>query len=194
MIITFFFTCICILLNPLCYGKNIREYTPSSHELQLEIAELKHQIRTFKVDLQLVEEKIAAQKNTDLLADCKTLQLRIQAQETTIDKLSSTIKTLERYAQQLLEHQNKIDIQLRTHENQLQNVSELKNTLANILKKMNSTTEKQQVKSYRVQAGDSLEKIARRHLVSVEALKASNKLTNDTIFIGQELQIPHGTK
>jgi N-acetylmuramoyl-L-alanine amidase len=42
-----------------------------------------------------------------------------------------------------------------------------------------------------VQAGDSLEKIARKHLISVEALKAFNKLKNDTIFIGQELQIPH---
>lgn len=194
MINTFFFACICILLNPLCHGKNTREYTPSSYELQLEIAELKHQIRTLKVDLQLIEEKISTQKNTDLLADCKTLPSRIQIQENTIDNLSSTIKNLEKYVQQLLEHQNNTDTQLQTHENQLQNVSELKNTLANILKKMNSTTEKKRVKSYRVQAGDSLEKIARRHLVSVEALKASNKLTSDTIFIGQELQIPYGTK
>lgn len=194
MINAFFFVCICILSNPLCYGKNAREYTPSPYELQLEIAELKHQIRTFKVDLHLIEEKISAQEKTDSPADYKDLQSRIQAQENIIDNLSSTIKGLEKYVKQLLEHQNNIDSQLQTYASQLQNVSELKNTLAHILKKMDSTTGKPRLRSYRVQAGDSLEKIARRYLVSVESLKASNKLSNDTIFIGQELQIPHGTK
>jgi LysM repeat protein len=191
MINSFFFSCVCLLIAPFCYGKSTREYIPSSYELQLEIAELKHQIRTCKVDLQLLEEKISTQKNPDLLSDCKELQSRIQMQESTIDKLSRTMRNLEKHMQKLLEQQNNTEMQLKTHESQLQNVSALKNTLADILKKMNSAARKTQVKSYRVQAGDSLEKIARKHLISVEALKAFNKLKNDTIFIGQELQIPH---
>lgn len=177
----------CILLTTFCYGKT-HEYNPSSYELQLEIADLKHQIRTFEVDMQLIEEKIPEP------IDCKALQSRIQMQENTIDKLSSEIKNLKKDIQQLLEHLNKINTQLTAHENRLQNVSELKSTLADLLKKIHSSTIKTRVKSYKVQGGDSLEKIARLHHVSVEALKANNKLIKDTIFPGQELQIPHDTK
>ena len=83
---------------------------------------------------------------------------------------------------------------MTTHENRLQSVSELKNTLADLLTKIHSSTTKTRVKSYKVQGGDSLEKIARLHHISVEALKANNKLIKDTIFPGQELQIPHDTK
>lgn len=187
---TFFLTC--LLITTFCYGKNTCEYTPSSYELQLEVTELKHQIRTLKVDIQLMEEKVDAQKNPELFADCKALQLRIQRQENTINGLSSEIKNMERSIQQLLEHQKKTERQLNAHESRLQNVSELKNTLANLLKKMHASTTKKQ--SYRVQAGDSLEKIAKLHRVSVETIKANNKLTSDTIFIGQELQISHDTK
>ncbi|MGL5626980.1 MAG: LysM peptidoglycan-binding domain-containing protein [Candidatus Rhabdochlamydia sp.] len=187
---TFFLTC--LFITTFCYGKNTREYTPSSYELQLEITELKHQIRTLKVDMQLIEEQVNAPKNPELLIDCKALQLRIQRQENTIESLSSGIKNVERSIQQLLEHQNKTEAQLTAHENRLQNVSELKNTLANLLKKMHSSTTKKQ--SYRVQAGDSLEKIAKLHRISVETIKANNKLTSDTIFIGQELQISHDAK
>ena len=184
---TFFLAC--MLITTFCYGKT-REYNPSSYELQLEIADLKHQIRTLEVDMQLMEEKIDAQKTSE----SKTLQSRIQTQEEVIDKLCSKIQILEKNIEQLLKHQNEINTQLTTHENRLQSVSELKNTLADLLKKIHSSTTKIRARSYKVQGGDSLEKIARLHHVSVEALKANNKLIKDTIFPGQELQIPHDTK
>lgn len=187
---TFFLTC--LLITTFCYGKAAREYSPSSYELQLEITELKHQIHTLKVDMQLMEEKVDTQKNPELLVDYKALQSRIQRQENTIDHLSSGIKNIKRSIQQLLDHQNKTEIQLNAHENRLQNVSELKNTLATLLKKMHSSATKKQ--SYRVKSGDSLEKIAKLHHISVETIKTNNKLTSDTIFIGQELQISHDTK
>ncbi|MDR2540094.1 MAG: LysM peptidoglycan-binding domain-containing protein [Chlamydiales bacterium] len=186
------FFLVCMLITPFCYGKT-REYSPSSYELQLEIANLKHQIRTFEVDMQLMEEKINAQKPSDPM-DCMALQSRMQMQENIIDTLSSEIKTLKKDTQQLLEHLNKINTQLITHEKGLQNVSELKNVLADLLKKIHSSTIKTGVKSYKVQAGDSLEKIAKLHHISVEGLKANNKLIKDTIFPGQELQIPHDAK
>lgn len=46
--------------------------------------------------------------------------------------------------------------------------------------------------SYTVKAGDSLSRIAKRHGVSVSALKAANGLTGDMIRIGQVLLIPGG--
>lgn len=45
-------------------------------------------------------------------------------------------------------------------------------------------------KSYKVQSGDSLEKIARRHDISVQALKEANQLSSDQIMINQTLKIP----
>ena len=45
--------------------------------------------------------------------------------------------------------------------------------------------------SYRVQRGDSLDKIAHRHGTSVDELKRLNGLTGDTIFPNQELRLPH---
>lgn len=45
-------------------------------------------------------------------------------------------------------------------------------------------------KTYKVQPGDSLEKIARTHKVSIQSLRAANQLTGDRILIGQTLKIP----
>lgn len=45
-------------------------------------------------------------------------------------------------------------------------------------------------KIYKVQPGDSLEKIARANGVSVPQLKEMNQLTNDRIIVGQSLKIP----
>lgn len=45
-------------------------------------------------------------------------------------------------------------------------------------------------KTYKVQPGDSLEKVARMHKVSVQALRDANKLNQDRIMVGQTLKIP----
>ena len=43
---------------------------------------------------------------------------------------------------------------------------------------------------YRIVSGDSLSKIANQFDVSIAAIKATNGLTSDTIYIGRELLIP----
>jgi LysM repeat protein len=45
--------------------------------------------------------------------------------------------------------------------------------------------------TYKVQSGDSLEKIARIHKVSIKSLKEANNLSSDRINIGQTLKIPN---
>ena len=44
--------------------------------------------------------------------------------------------------------------------------------------------------SYRVKNGDSLEKIARTHQTTVQAIKDLNGLTSDKIVVGKLLKIP----
>ena len=53
-----------------------------------------------------------------------------------------------------------------------------------------SPTSSSSVKTYVVVSGDTLSKIAAKFGVSVTALKAANKLTTDTIKVGQKLVIP----
>jgi LysM repeat protein len=43
---------------------------------------------------------------------------------------------------------------------------------------------------YKVQPGDSLERIARAKKVSVQSLRDANQLNNDRIIVGQKLKIP----
>lgn len=45
-------------------------------------------------------------------------------------------------------------------------------------------------KLYKVQSGDSLEKIARIHKVPLQALRDANQLNSDRIIVGQTLRIP----
>lgn len=45
-------------------------------------------------------------------------------------------------------------------------------------------------KTYKVQAGDTLKKIARDQKTSVKALREANQLFNDRIIVGQTLKIP----
>ena len=48
----------------------------------------------------------------------------------------------------------------------------------------------QKFTTYTVVKGDIMEKIARRHHTTVEAIKAANNLSNDSLTIGQKLKIP----
>ena len=52
------------------------------------------------------------------------------------------------------------------------------------------TSEEAEEQTYEVVEGDTLNKIAKKHGVTVEALKAANNLTDDNIFVGQTLKIP----
>lgn len=53
-----------------------------------------------------------------------------------------------------------------------------------------SSSEKKGRHTYVVQAGDNLWKIAKKHKVSVDALKKRNKLETEKLKVGKELEIP----
>lgn len=50
-----------------------------------------------------------------------------------------------------------------------------------------------EAQTYRVQAGDTLGSIAKRHQISVSALKSSNQLRSDHLKVGQRLRLPSAT-
>lgn len=55
-----------------------------------------------------------------------------------------------------------------------------------------STTENRSTFSYSVRSGDSLSVIAKRFGISVDDIRKANKLTSDTLRVGQVLTIPNG--
>ena len=50
--------------------------------------------------------------------------------------------------------------------------------------------QKPKATTYKVRSGDNLSKIAKRHGVTVNAIKKANNLTSDDIRVGQRLKIP----
>ncbi|MGB0929937.1 MAG: LysM peptidoglycan-binding domain-containing protein [Chitinophagales bacterium] len=56
-----------------------------------------------------------------------------------------------------------------------------------------STPATTQYKSYTVQRGDSLYKIARKFSIGIEALKKINRLSSNFLSIGQTLKVPNGS-
>jgi hypothetical protein len=57
-----------------------------------------------------------------------------------------------------------------------------------VIKVVEPTTERK--RTYTIQPGDNLWKIAKKHKVSIEALRKHNKLTSDKLRPGKELEIP----
>ena len=62
--------------------------------------------------------------------------------------------------------------------------------LKSSLKTLTTSIAKEMTTIYIVKSGDSLEKIARNHKISTEALKKANQLSQNKILVGQELIIP----
>lgn len=116
--------------------------------------------------------------NKGLIADL--VQLKSHANDTST--------TLTQYKQKLGELEQLIILQNQNIENLQSAVRSL--TEAIQLKDSLPSTAESTGKTYRVQPGDSLEKIARKHNTTIQAIKDLNHLTSDRIIVGKTLQIP----
>lgn len=80
--------------------------------------------------------------------------------------------------------------------NELKSINNLTSNLlsiGDILKLNNTTSEEISTNTYTVKSGDTLYSIARKYNVTVSELKQANNLTNNTLSIGQVLNIPTNT-
>ncbi len=178
----------------------------SLHKVRTELEDIKHNLNSYEVEHNVLEGKLIAQEQ--VLA-----ALKKEFSEQNLAKLESIVEenlNLEKKLQQLSKKQEKIinDIrQLSTHANDTTTaLSQYKERIAQFEKTLQMQNEvlqsasklkEEQValtspkgKKYVVRSGDSLEKIARDHRLTVEQLKHHNNLSNDMIVVDQELQIP----
>jgi LysM repeat protein len=181
-------------------------------ELRLELSDVKHDLHSARIEIQLLEEKLskqerafAANKNVAakpsdtpaLRANSDTidaLEKKITHFEKLLDKVVADLRTLNISANQAVLKTQELELALGVQEKKFDEVVKLKSTLSSISKAMGQSNSNAQLlaatNTYRVKAGDSLEKIGRAHHTSIEAIKQLNHLTNDKIVIGQELKLP----
>ena len=174
--------------------------TPELDELRLEIDDLKQTLHTTQVDLSLLDEKnrkqegslVKQSKETSNLASLSTqvsaLEKKVCNLENILDKISTDLRTLNTALSQTTGQIHQFQTQLSSQDERLNEVGKLKGTLASIAKSIGDrpTTP---AKTYRVKAGDSLEKIARAHNTTAESIRKINALNNDKIIVGQELKV-----
>ncbi len=161
-------------------------------EMKTEIADLKHSLHGTEVELKLLEEKFETREAREMASpkgEVASLQRKIGLLEKTVDKMSGDLKSLMSYANQTTTSLSHYRDQIQEIDRKLGEVSKLRSTLSQISKTY-AAPETATQNTYRVKSGDSLEKIARMHQTTADALKKNNQLSSDKIAIGQELKIP----
>lgn len=187
--------------------------TASLYELQRSVQNMSHSISNQDAELAHLKQKILNQESTldsmhtevsALIKAAKEAQkstgvqvdTKLKSMEKNIDKLVSDLKQFKKHANEsgdsFAEIQKKLTHQQEISSLQAQQIKELESALRNIASALQTKTgvEKSAAGEYRVKAGDSLEKIAKEHSTTIEAIRRENNLTKDTIYPGQKLQIP----
>jgi LysM repeat protein len=181
------------------HEQEIRTFENKLHTQETSFEQFHHQI-TQEVDSQRdfakattlnAENKIQTIDQTvrnlegmmrSLIADMQ--QLKIQANE--------SVLSLSKYHQRIFD----LEKNAETQEQHIQNFAEALQCVIEAIHVKESaktalpSTNQENIKIYKVQAGDSLEKIARMHKTTVQILREINQLSNDRIIIGQTLKIP----
>lgn len=159
-------------------------------DLQMEIADLKHALHGTEVEVKLLEERVeASEKSTAplLSGEASDFKTKISALEKSIDKINQEIRSLMNYTSQTTAALSQYRQQIANIDLKLDEIAKLRSTLSQLSQ---TTHSHKSALTYRVKAGDCLEKIAQQHGVNLETLKRANGLSSDKIIVGQELLIP----
>jgi LysM repeat protein len=85
---------------------------------------------------------------------------------------------------------NEVERHISLHNQTLAEVMKVKDHLKILSDMIATEGEGRSLQSYRVKAGDSLDKIAKEHKTSAETLRKINHMNNDLILAGQDLLVP----
>jgi LysM repeat protein len=167
-----------------------------------EVADLKHELRSTQVTLQILEEKCQEQENAltglktknpkfdQLASQISLLERKIAQGETFQEKVLSDLRGLSTHLQQSTGRIQECEKEVAFQKTRLDEVTRLKTTLHSISQAIQQKP-KAGGNQHVVKSGETLEKIARQHNVTVTALKKHNHLNSDRIQIGQEIDIPN---
>lgn len=187
----------------------MRDLVDSLHHMvknqELEIKSFEQQFENLNTILEALRDQMHDNGSTQkemLRVNSQTMEMKIAALESASKGLAADIK-------QLQNHANETTTALQTFKQKLAEIdqkisSNSKNTEA-LQSAVQSVVEAFQVKAelttspslsgwtgktYKVQSGDTLEKIAKANQTTIQALKDLNGITNDKIVVGKTLKIP----
>ncbi|MBM3198030.1 MAG: LysM peptidoglycan-binding domain-containing protein [Chlamydiae bacterium] len=165
-----------------------QEYTSSLQELRYEVADLKHALHHAQVEIQLLDEQCKEQEKLARLTKSSShIDQRLLQLENSQKKLSEELKSLSlKVTQVVTEYASKVISLEKALFDQQQVLGQIRDLRSSLL----ATDSESNGTIYKVKPGDSLEKIAKMHKVTVKALRDTNRLLQDKIFVGQELKIP----
>jgi LysM repeat protein len=180
------------------------------HKIRTEVEDLKHDLNTSDIELHILEGKFIDQEET--LALLK--QQLLESQSSKLDELQQLILTYNKKIGSLEKKQDEIVSDLRqlgSHANETTTaLSQYKDKICEMekailfqnkkfeelikikknLEALSLDSSHTSLHSYIIKEGDSLQKIAKNHSVSVEDLKKLNHLKDDLIFSGQSIFVP----
>jgi LysM repeat protein len=188
-------------------------------QMRMMLSDLQHELGNHETEIKMVNGRLQTQENLlegirQQLADnvqnqqdlSRAQNVHLEGKIDSLDKVvqnlisdlrqiksqaNDSVSILGQYRQKLADMEKIIEAQ-NLH---MKNLEAALNSIVEVLQ-AKEATEKVAAKSpeapktYKVQPGDSLEKIARHHKVSLFALRELNGLTQDRIFVGQTLKIP----
>lgn len=179
-----------------------------------QLLHLKHQVTALQTELEMLQERISYQdgdldgirQNLDQISANSNQHLQqfanLEAARISMEQeIAGVCKDNERCQKVLLQFQNQIRQIEKNQEVQGQNIRNLEKAVHAVVELMQkndrgSTNQRVGLSSsisspvHVVKEGDTLEKIARQHNMSIEAIKEANGLVNDRIITGKKLKIP----
>jgi LysM repeat protein len=193
--------CLCISFLSSC-SSQVKNYAIKREQSVLGIEDVyadvednKYKLNQYKVELQILENRINEQ--TKLVNQLHHLFDKVNHDTKRInDQQINIIESLKKLDKRQVEFGDDLKSLFSKSKNFNSSISEIqsnlsqvknvKSSLENVIGKLQNSNEL----SYTVKSGDSLDLIARRHNVSIEALKKANKLKSDLIIVGQKIRIP----
>lgn len=174
---------------------------------------LKHRVENQETEIKAFEQKI---ENLDLVLESlrdqieesstsqkERLQGNANALEMKIASLESANKGIAADLKQLQSHANETSVALQSFkqkfadwekrlQTQNQNIENLQSGLQTLVDafQLKADIAPSSDKTYKIKNGDTLEKIAKTHGTTIQALKEANGMTSDKIVVGKTLKIP----
>lgn len=203
-------TVICLALSMTLSARQSKFYPEGSiDELRLELSDVKHELHSARVEINLLEERIAKQdrvitanatmaKQQDdkkhYASDIDALNKKCERLEKILDRALNDLRNISASENKAMARIQELESSLAVHEKKFEEIGKIKSTLASISKALGqsvlSVQKEKGQQLYQVKPGDSLEKIARMHGTTVSELKEINHLANeDKIHVGQEIKI-----
>lgn len=188
-------------------------------EMKNSLENVRHVVHNHEAEIRVFDEKLAnfdliIESMRDQMCDTSrqhkelvkgnsaSLESKIQSLETASKGLVADLRQFQTHSNEttalLTQYRQKLGDLEKIIDQQNQNIGHLQAAMRSLMEALQGkpqNSEKSESvstsdRSYQVKSGDSLEKIARAHQITIQALKTANNLTNDKIVVGKKLIIP----